>query len=393
MEGSVLLIPVLNPPKAGKRSKKVAKTKRRRSRRAKGTAATGKKKARRSRRTTKKAAPKRRRSKSKAAPKRRRRSRKAKSANPPKRRRRRGKRRSSRRSTKKNAPKRRRRGKRRAAKNTPKRRRRSKRRNPHVKRRGRRSKRRNVRYNGGRRGKRRGRRSNPGMGSAIGGIRTRLKSLLQVQSWGPPALQGALGIGAANYGPQVLSRFTSQLGLRNSGLGGVVLSGVSTALAASLAHMAASYLPKGGALGKATSGIARNVMVGGMIWTVVRLLGEVAPGLARSLYLPRVGGGGDVSGMGGLGMYGGHYPGQYPSNVYLPGLGMVTSPEDLVAGESAARQANEFRGVGDFMELSGMQDAVPFQDIRGMGGFADWVELQSGSAPAMEQFNPATETF
>jgi hypothetical protein len=391
MEGSMLLIPVLNPPKAGKRSKKVAKTKRRRSRRAKGTAATGKKKARRSRRrSTKKAAPKRRRSKSKASPKRRRRSRKAK-ANPKRRR-----------SKSKASPKRRRRSRkakanpkrRRKAKRNPKHRRRAKRNAP--KRRRSRRGRRNVRYNGGKRRRSRRGRRNPGMGGAISGIRTRLKSLLQVQSWGPPALQGALGIGAASYGPQVLSRFTSQLGLRDSGLGGVVLSGVSTALAASLAHMAASYLPKGGIAGKATSGIARNVMIGGMIWTVVRLINEVAPGIARSLYLPRTGG--SMSGMGGgmggsLGMYGGHYPGQYPSNVYLPGLGMVTSPEDLVAGESAARQANEFRGVGDFMELSGMQDAVPFQDIRGMGGFGDWVELQSGSAPAMEQFNPATETF
>jgi hypothetical protein len=77
--------------------------------------------------------------------------------------------------------------------------------------------------------------------------------------------------------------------------------------------------------------------------------------------------------------------------VNLPGLGNVESPEALVAGESQARLVNEFRGVGDFMELSGMHGSpVPFEDIR---GFGDWVQLQPDTQLAMENFNPATETF
>lgn len=208
---------------------------------------------------------------------------------------------------------------------------------------------------------------------------------MQPQVWLPPALHGAIGVGFAFTGPSILARYTAQFGLRDTGLGGVVLSGVSTALGAGLVQGAVSLLPKQlkkGMLGKALHGIGKNVMVGGMIWTAVKLVGELVPSFGR--YLPR------ASGMAGLGMYGGHYPGQYPSYPSLPGLGVVTSPEELVAGESLARQVSAFHGVGDFMELSGMGNAVPFQDLRGVG---DWVEMSPDSTLAMENFAPAAETF
>ena len=105
-------------------------------------------------------------------------------------------------------------------------------------------------------------------------------------------------------------------------------------------------------------------------------------------------------GMAGLGYYGyGQYPGQYGAGHYGPvsGLGMVESPEALVAGESMAMQ---MKGLGS---SGGMP--VPIEDIRGMGGMSDWMELSGMSgmgdwvemAPdsslVMSGFNPGSESF
>ena len=88
-------------------------------------------------------------------------------------------------------------------------------------------------------------------------------------------------------------------------------------------------------------------------------------------------------------------------------MGMVMSPEDLVAGESLARNVNEFSGMGgmggmnDWMELSGLGQGgtpVPLEDLRGYpgqygGGMNDWVELNATSGIVEAGFNPGAETF
>ncbi len=214
-------------------------------------------------------------------------------------------------------------------------------------------------------------------------------------NWLPPALHGVIGVGFAHAGPDILARYTSRLGLNNFGFGGVILSGVSTALGASLLQWLAGMLPKAGIIGKFMKGIGRNVFVGGMIWTALRLVQTVWPTAGFNRWLPAAGGGG----IAGLGYYGyGHYPGQYGAGHYGPvsGLGMVTSPEELVAGESLARQLSglgqggmpvpieDLRGMNDWMELSGMQ---------GMQGMNDWVELAPDSSLVMQGFSPGAEGF
>lgn len=248
-----------------------------------------------------------------------------------------------------------------------------------------------ARRNGG---KRRRARRNPGgfrVGSAVGTVKSELKKLLRPQSWLPAAAHGALGVGFAHKGPDFLARYTAQFGLMNVGYGGVALSALSTALGAGLTQVVAGMIPgKKGLLGSLLSGIGRNVFVGGAIWTAIRLVQELLPTSSMALQLPNARGGmAGMYGMGGLGAYGA-YPGQYPS--YAP-LGVVTSPEELIAGESLARQIGneggmgqpipiqDFRGTGDWMELSGM---------RGLG---NWVEFQPDTGIAMEQFAPGVEAF
>jgi len=220
----------------------------------------------------------------------------------------------------------------------------------------------------------------------VGSVRKQLKELMKPQVWLIPSLHGAIGFGIASYGPSVLSRYTGQFGLRNHGLGGVALSGISTAIGAGLLGWAASMLPKKGLAGKCCSGIVKNVAIGGFIATTIRLIHELAPTSMMASYLPRVGMMSDLSGMYGLGMtqaqFGaggyGHYPGQYPS--YGP-LGMVESPEQLVASESFARQINQLDGMGQPVPV---EDIADWMQLSGMGGMRDWVEFTPGSPYAMD---------
>jgi hypothetical protein len=306
------------------------------------------------------AARKRRRRTTKATTRRRRR------RNPAKKRRTTRKRR--RRSTARRNPVRRRRRKARRRRTVAKRRNPSKRRRRTVaKRRGRKRRRRNR-------------------GTIVGSVRKQLRDLMRPQTWLVPAAHGAIGFGIASAGPAYLARFTSQFGLRNHGLGGVALSGLSTALGAATLGYLASMLPKKGLIGKCCKGIVKNVAIGGMIATTIRLIHEIAPGSMISAYLPRIGGGmAPIESTAGMGYYGGSgygsYPGQYPS--YGP-LGMIESPEQLVASESFARQINQ---------LDGMGQPVPVEDIADwmqLSGMNDWVEFTPGSpyAAAAAQGDP-----
>lgn len=142
-----------------------------------------------------------------------------------------------------------------------------------------------------------------------------------------------------------------------------------------------------------------NVLVGGTVYCTANLLAELigGAGLIPAIGVPAAGGN-----MSGLGSYYdpelpyGSYPGQYP------GMGAVMSPEDLVAGESLARNVNEFSGMSDWMELSGLGSSggtpVPLEDLRGYpgqygGGMNDWVEFQPSSGLVQAGFNPGAEAF
>jgi hypothetical protein len=133
-----------------------------------------------------------------------------------------------------------------------------------------------------------------------------------------------------------------------------------------------------------------NVLVGGAVYCTANLLGE----LFNSPLIPSIGAGrraagGDMSGYYDPLLAHGSYPGQYP------GMGMVMSPEELVAGESMS-------SMGDWMELSGLGSSggtpVPLEDLRGYpgqygGGMNDWVEFNSGSGLVQAGFDPGTESF
>ncbi len=138
-----------------------------------------------------------------------------------------------------------------------------------------------------------------------------------------------------------------------------------------------------------------NILVGGAVYSTANLLGEVFhSSWIPSIGVPRASGG--LSGYYDPLLSYGSYPGQYP------GMGAIMSPEDLVAGESLARNVNEFSGMNDWMELSGLGSSggtpVPLEDFRGYpgeygGGMNDWVEFNSGSGLVQAGFNPGAEAF
>jgi hypothetical protein len=204
--------------------------------------------------------------------------------------------------------------------------------------------------------------------------------------WVPAAIHGAIGFGIAGYGPQVLSQYTSRLGLVNAGYGGVALSAVSTALGAGLLQTLAGFLPKSGIFGACCRGIGRNVFVGGAIATVIRLAKELAPGNGFVAMLPNVG----MSGFYGMaGLHGGYgsYPGQYPS--YAP-LGLVTSPEELVAGESMARQL-AMDGMGQPVPIEALRD---WMGLQGLQGVNDWTEFDPTAGFVQQaEMTPGAEAF
>jgi hypothetical protein len=79
-----------------------------------------------------------------------------------------------------------------------------------------------------------------------------------------------------------------------------------------------------------------------------------------------------------MGWYGegptGTYPGQYPS--YGPLNGGVESAEQLIAGESFARQINQLDGVGQPVPV---EDIADWMQLDGMGGMNDWMTFTPNS--------------
>lgn len=143
-------------------------------------------------------------------------------------------------------------------------------------------------------------------------------------------------------------------------------------------------------------GAQTNLLIGGFAYGMANFLYEVMPGTAGMLMIPQVSAPTRV-GVSGLGRYYG------PDYKYgYGGMGSVESPEALVAGESLARNVNEFSGMNDWMELSGLGSSggapVPMEDLRGYpgqygGGMNDWVELDSMGAMVEAGFDPGTQAF
>jgi hypothetical protein len=116
------------------------------------------------------------------------------------------------------------------------------------------------------------------------------------------------------------------------------------------------------------------------------MIPQVSAPVRRSRLSASLPAGGDLDGYG----YGTH------------GMGAVMSPEDLVAGESLARNVNEFSGMGDWMELSGMGSSggspIPMEDLRGYpgqygGGMGDWIEMGPNAELVQQGFAPGVEAF
>lgn len=159
---------------------------------------------------------------------------------------------------------------------------------------------------------------------------------------------------------------------------------------------------KSSTLKKATQNMGTNVLVGSLVTVVVKAAYELMPDQAAKVGVPRLESGrvmaaAPAEGTSGLGYYS-------DGPDYSRGFGSVESPEDLVAGESLARQVNEFhglgqgghpvpiediRGMGDWMELSG----YPGQYGGGYGGMGDWVEMEPQAPMVQQGFNPAVENF
>ncbi len=253
-----------------------------------------------------------------------------------------------------------------------------------------------------RRGRRRGYRRNP-FGLALPAQLAQLKNM---KFWAT-ALHVGIGMGLTGLTSNMLlgTRYGTRLRVM-PGIGGALGRAAVNAGSASLVAFAGDKLSKvvggKGALGKYLQGAGRNMLIGGLVYTLVQFAYDAAPALAGKI-LPGVqaprgprafvggggggGGGGDVAGM----------------NDWLElsgmggGMGMVLSPEDLVSGESLARQVNEFSGVG-----SSGGSPIPLEDLRGypgqyggggMGSMNDWVEFAPGSAMVEAGFNPGTEPF
>jgi hypothetical protein len=99
---------------------------------------------------------------------------------------------------------------------------------------------------------------------------------------------------------------------------------------------------------KLLRGARTNLLIGGMAYALANFLYEVAPGTAGMFMIPQVS-------TPRRGIASASMEGWGPDYKYgYGGMGAVVSPEDLVAGESLARNVNEFSGMGDWMELSGL---------------------------------------
>ena len=209
-------------------------------------------------------------------------------------------------------------------------------------------------------------------------------------------LNGSLCGYALTRTPLARVRFLQQRGVVGSlarlavcGLGAGVISAVGAIASRALGNP------------KLLRGARTNLLIGGMAYALANFAYEVMPGPAGMLFIPQVSApqrrglpSGGVEGWGPDYKYG-----------YGGGMGSVISPEDLVAGESLARNVNEFSGMNDWMELSGLGSSggapVPMEDLRGypgqygggMGGMNDWVELTSNNALVRAGFDPGVEAF
>jgi hypothetical protein len=195
-------------------------------------------------------------------------------------------------------------------------------------------------------------------------------------------------------GPLANVRFLQQRGVIGS-LSRLALCGMGAGVVA----FAGDSLSKALGRPKALAGARTNLLIGGMAYALANFFYEVAPQVAEMFMIPQVSApvrrsrlsaslpaGGDLDGYG----YGTH------------GMGAVMSPEDLVAGESLARNVNEFSGMGDWMELSGMGSSggspIPMEDLRGYpgqygGGMGDWIEMGPNAELVQQGFAPGVEAF
>jgi hypothetical protein len=259
-----------------------------------------------------------------------------------------------------------------------------------------------ARKNPGRKVRRRRRvRRNPGLKlpAVLQGMVTDLQSAPKWITAGHILIGAGSNAALCGYlltrGPLARVRFLQQRGLVGS-VSRLALCGLSAGAISAAGAFAAKALGNP----KLLRGARTNLLIGGMAYALANFLYEVMPGTAGMLMIPQMSaprsralasGGETMQGYGPDYKYG-----------YGGGMGAVISPEDLVAGESLARNVNEFSGMGDWMELSGLGSSggapVPMEDLRGYpgqycGGMGDWVELTSNNALVKAGFDPRVEAF
>jgi hypothetical protein len=259
-----------------------------------------------------------------------------------------------------------------------------------------------------RRRKRRRTRRNPGL-KLPGILQGMISDLQSAPKW---ITAGHILIGAGanatlcgwalTRGPLARVQFLQQRGFLGSAAR-LLLCGLGAGAISAVGAFAAKQLKNPMLL----RGARTNLLIGGMAYALANFLYEVAPGTAGMLMIPQVGAParrGLPAGTAGLGL---GYGSSGPDYRYgAGGLGSVISPEDLVAGESLARNVNEFSGMGDWMELSGLGSSggapIPMEDLRGypgqygkgqVSGMGDWVELTSNNALVQAGFDPGVEAF
>jgi adenylate kinase/ribonuclease R len=232
------------------------------------------------------------------------------------------------------------------------------------------------------RGRRRGRRNPPTVMDCFTGLLT-MKTLYT-------GAQGLVGMSLATMLPASVDRWTNGK-VRNSGWTGVGLTLASTALAT----CAAGYVEKSMPGSKVFRGFARNVALGGVFISSIRLLGAALPAVARYLNLPSVSEGSSAAlrapgmegladwiGLSGMGQGGSHSKYAIPFSD-IRGMGMASSNEALVAGESFARSVNQFEGMG------ALPGGMSYPGQYGGGGVGGWLETITPGAP----LNPGSESF
>jgi hypothetical protein len=202
-----------------------------------------------------------------------------------------------------------------------------------------------------------------------------LEQLKNVQFWATAAHVG-VGMGLTGLATNMIlgTRFATKLRFMpgiGGALGRAVVSAGTAALVGYAGGKVAEMAPA--PMKKAVAGAGRNLLIGGLTYTLVKFLYEAAPAVA-SKFLPGIeaptarprvtaaAAPAAAEPMAGLGYYG---LGQESS---------VTSAENIVEGESAARAMGN---VGDFLEMTGMggSGGVPipvqdFQNLDGMGALA-----------------------